>query len=148
MPPSLLAELPRRRFIAAATMSGMALISCARKPQPPSPETRHQLYDKAWQWGRRDRLLGLAASSARYRERLAQHQPPFASEEMQSVLDKGYTDGYDQHPEEEMALDESAYDKGYRQGQLDAFAGHSEQNHEPGYQDGYKRHPHIFKRPY
>lgn len=140
--------LTRRHFI-AFVFSGAAFSGCSRRPPAPSPETRHRLYDKAWQWGRRDRLLGVASNTARYSDRLAQHQPAFGTEEMLRVLDKGYEDGFNQHPEEEMGLEESVYDKGYRQGQMDAWA---KQPQPPAttldYRDGYLGRQHRFGRPY
>ncbi len=68
---------------------------------------------------------------------------------MQRVLDGGYANGFNQHPEEEMGLEESAYDKGYRQGQLDAWARKPSADSVPrSYSDGFSGMKHKFNRLY
>ena len=139
--------LNRRSLLAGLAACSVLLWGCKGKPVQ-SPETRHRLYDKAWQWGRRDRLLGLSANSSRYANRLADHQPPFEKTAMLAVLNGGYSDGFEQHPEEPMGLAESEYDQAYRAGQLDAWNEQSAQHSTPGYVDGLKGLPHLYGRPY
>jgi hypothetical protein len=64
------------------------------------------------------------------------------------VLNKGYSDGFEQHPEEPMGFAESEYDQAYRAGQLDAWNERSSQQSAPGYLDGLKGQPHRYGRPY
>ena len=107
-----------------------------------NPERQFELYDYARYLGRNDNLTPRPRDPERYASQFAEYADlPNAKD----LYRDGYNDGFDQHPEEPLALDEADYDRDYRQALKHQPAANS---NSPGYQDALNHKPHRYGRPY
>ena len=110
-----------------------------------NPERRFELYDFARYLGRNDNLTPRSRDPRRWEEKLGEYAD---LADARAILEKGYNDGFDQHPEEPMRLDEETYDRDYRSGLRDRTAGKPPAMQTPGYEAGYNGTAHRYGRPY
>lgn len=125
-------------------MPALWLGGCKRDPGP-NPERRFTLYDIAWRCGQRDRLLPQSRDWQRYRKKLVD----FAMlPDREAVFAAGYEDGFDQHPDEPVSDTILDYDREFRRGRTDAWAGKDSGAKTQGYRDGHEGRKHTFGRGY
>ncbi len=111
-----------------------------------NPERQFELYDYARYLGRNDNLTPRPRDPERYASQFAEYADlPNARD----LYRDGYNDGFDQHPEEPMSLDECSYDQDYRKALRDRAKGMlAADNRSLGYLDAANHKPHRFGRPY
>ena len=122
----------------------ITLVACNRDPGP-VPELKFELYDLGWQRGFNDQLIPNKADWERFRSVIDEYA---SVPDRDRLFSTGYSDGYHQHPEVPRDEAEMQYDRDFRQGRHDAWAGAPKANRKAGYSDGYEQRPHRFTRPY
>jgi hypothetical protein len=126
---------------------GLLALSACNSPNEPEadPNIAFRIYDLGRRNGRDDRLTPLNPLWQRHQDDLAKYRDyPKAA----MLFESGYMDGFDQHPEETIAVHELAYDAGYRQGRRDRWADAPAGSTDPAYLDAYHGQPHRLGRPY